>query len=78
VLGIPDHAEEDRVSYVTLGCGGELVPRFEDNALIDVAGPDLYVFEIGPEVGPTGLAVSNDGEDWIRVGRISGGSERLP
>lgn len=77
VLGIPDHAQEDGVRYVTLGCGGELVLRFEDNALIDVAGPDLYVFEIGPDVEPTGLAVSNDGEEWTRVGRISGGKAEI-
>lgn len=77
VLGIPDHEKNDGVSYVTLGCGGELVLQFGDNALIDVAGPDLYVFEIGPDVEPTGLAVSNDGEEWIRVGRISGGKAEI-
>lgn len=77
VLGIPDHADGDGVRYVTLGCAGELVLRFEDNALIDVTGPDLYVFEVGPDVEPTGLAVSDDGEDWIRVGRISGGKSEI-
>lgn len=50
---------------------------FKDNALIDVPGPDLYVFEIGPDVEPTGLAVSNDGENWTRVGRISGGKAEI-
>lgn len=79
-LGAPDygeHGEGDERSYVSLGCAGELVLTFEDNALIDVAGPDLYVFEIGPDVEPTGLAVSNDGEAWVRVGRISGGKAEI-
>lgn len=75
-LGIPD-VEGSRSGYVTLGCAGELVLNFDDNALIDVAGPDLYVFEIGPDVEPTALAVSNDGEEWLRVGRISGGKSEI-
>lgn len=75
-LGIPD-AEGTDSGYVTLGCAGELVLNFDDNALIDVAGPDLYVFEIGPDVEPTALAVSNDGDEWLRVGRISGGKSEI-
>ena len=76
-LGTPDLAEQDRGGFTTLGCAGELVLTFDDNVLIDVAGPDLYVFEIGPDVEPTGLAVSNDGATWIRVGRISGGKAEI-
>lgn len=75
-LGLPDFDGEES-GYVTLGCAGELVMAFEDNALVDVAGPDLYVFEIGGDVEPTALAVSGDGEDWIRVGRISGGKAEI-
>lgn len=76
-LGIPNVGKHDKKGYVSLGCAGELVLKFDDNALIDVAGPDLYVFEIGPNVEPTGLAVSNDGEQWIRVGQISGGQSEI-
>lgn len=75
-LGIPDF-DGDESGYVTLGCAGELVIAFDDNALVDVAGPDLYVFEIGGDVEPTALAVSADGEEWIRVGRISGGKAEI-
>ncbi|MEF8834386.1 MAG: OmpA family protein, partial [Halofilum sp. (in: g-proteobacteria)] len=64
-------------TYVTLGCAGDLVLAFTDNAVIDVAGPDLYVFEIGGDTEPTGLAISPDGEQWIRVGRISGGKAEV-
>jgi flagellar motor protein MotB len=72
-LGSPDYdtAIDDR--YLTLGCGGELVVRFTDNALGDVEGPDIFVFEIGPAVEQTSLAISKNGTTWIEVGRITGG-----
>ena len=72
-LGIPDYDGVAGNKYLTLGCGGELVVSFTDNALIDIDGPDLYVFEIGPAVEPTDLAISRDGERWVEVGRIDGG-----
>jgi len=76
-LGVPDFSGDDNIGYVTLGCAGELVLAFEDNALVDVAGPDLYVFEIGPDTEPTAMAVSPDGSVWTRVGRISGGKAEI-
>jgi outer membrane protein OmpA-like peptidoglycan-associated protein len=59
---------------VVLGCGGSLVVRFADNVLVDVAGPDLYVFEVGPAIEPTHVAISQDGTTWTEVGNISGGT----
>lgn len=75
-LGAPRYTE-DEDDFVTLGCAGELVLRLTDNQLIDVPGPDLYVFEIGPDTEPTALAVSDDGEAWTRVGTISGGKAEI-
>ena len=72
-LGPPDYDKSKDVNYTTLGCGGVLTLRFIDNALVDIDGPDLYVFEIGPDVEPTSLAISEDGTKWIEVGAISGG-----
>ncbi len=72
-LGIPDYDEAKDVNYTTLGCGGVLTLRFVDNALVDIDGPDLYVFEIGPQVEPTSLAISEDGTKWVEIGAISGG-----
>lgn len=72
-LGIPDYDRSKNRGYASLGCGGELVLKFIDNALIDIPGPDLYVFEVGPAIEPTALAISQDGRDWIRIGRIEGG-----
>ncbi|WP_376692442.1 OmpA family protein [Wenzhouxiangella sp. EGI_FJ10409] len=77
ILGTPDYESDEEDSFVTLGCGGQLVVQLTDNELIDVAGPDLYVFEIGPDVEPTAMAVSEDGEDWVRVGVISGGKAEV-
>lgn len=75
-LGVPRYAENEH-AFVTLGCAGELVLRFSDNQLIDVPGPDLYVFEIGPDTEPTALAVSDDGEAWTRIGTIAGGKAEI-
>ncbi|GAB4339347.1 MAG: hypothetical protein Kow0089_12120 [Desulfobulbaceae bacterium] len=72
-LGAPDFDAGADDGFLTLGCGGILVLRFDDNALVDLPGPDLHVFEIGPAIEPTELAVSSDGRTWVRVGRIEGG-----
>jgi OOP family OmpA-OmpF porin len=47
-LGPPDGPKGDVYAhkYVTLGCGGSLVLEFTDNILVDIDGPDLFVFEI--------------------------------
>lgn len=76
-LGIPDYDATNDRNYLTLGCGGTLVLRFIDNALIDIGGPDLYVFEIGPAIEPTRLSISQDGRRWVEIGRISGGKAEV-
>src|SRR6266542_3867828 len=76
-LGVPDYVDKTHSGFVSLGCGGTLVVRFTDNALIDVPGPDLWVFEVGPAVEPTAVGISRDGKDWIDVGKISGGTAGL-
>jgi OOP family OmpA-OmpF porin len=76
-LGRPDYQgiddAKDEATYVSLGHGGELVLEFTDNVLVDGDGLDLAIYEIGPEVEPLLLAISEDGEDWtIGVGRVEG------
>jgi outer membrane protein OmpA-like peptidoglycan-associated protein len=73
-LGVPDNNDRLHSGFVTLGCGGALTLRFTDNALVDVDGPDLWVFEVGPAVEPTHVEISRDGEKWIDVGKIAGGT----
>lgn len=77
VLGVPDYSDADESGFLTLGCTGDLVVAMTDNSLIDIPGPDLYVFEIGPDTEATAMAISEDGEDWIRVGRIAGGKAEI-
>lgn len=72
-LGPPDYAKGGKADAVALGCSGSLVLQFSDNALIDVEGPDLHVFEVGPDVEETNLAISKNGKQWIELGEISGG-----
>jgi OOP family OmpA-OmpF porin len=71
-LGIPDFTGTDE-GFTTLGCKGSLVLRFTDNSLVNIKGPDLYVFEVGKYIESTELAISKDGKRWINVGKINGG-----
>ncbi len=78
-LGEPDYVSDEAdlklpvFTAVTLGCGGSVTLEFTKVRLIDVDGPDLHVFEVGPAVEPTQLEISKDGNTWINIGRISGG-----
>jgi outer membrane protein OmpA-like peptidoglycan-associated protein len=74
VLGPPNFSGNvNDGSFLSLGCDGSVVVQFTDNALINVDGPDLYVFEVGPNVEGMNLAISEDGTTWIDLGDISGG-----
>jgi OOP family OmpA-OmpF porin len=71
-LGAPNQNGDS--GFVSLGCGGTLILKFTDNALINVEGPDLFVFEVGSNIEPTTLSISKDGKKWIEVGKIAGGT----
>lgn len=70
-LGVPDE------KTFTLGCGGTLIAEFEDNSLIDIDGPDIYIFETGPAVEPTNIEISTDRTTWINIGKIPGGKSSV-
>lgn len=76
-LGEPDYTIPSAPGFLALGCDGELVLRFDDNALVQSPGADLYIFEVGPDVEATDVAVSIDGEHWIEVGRVEGARSDL-
>jgi outer membrane protein OmpA-like peptidoglycan-associated protein len=59
-----------------LGTNGVLTLQFVDNVLIDVNGPDLFIFELGA-IEPTNLEISSDGQQWIHVGKIEGGTAQV-
>jgi OmpA-OmpF porin, OOP family len=80
MLGPPDYrygAQESRPVALTLGCGGEVVFRFTNNALVDVKGPDLYIFEVGEDEEPCELSISEDGRKWIDIGKTSGATSAV-
>ncbi len=78
--GVPDYAgmntcpSQDQCSFVSLGSGGTLIVRFLDNLLTgsDNDAPDLWIFEVGPDVETTFVWVSTDGADWHPVGSVGG------
>lgn len=71
-LGEPNYKNTYSADFISLGCDGVLVTQFTDNILVDVEGVDLYIFEIGPVVERTELAISSDGTTWVDVGVIEG------
>lgn len=76
-LGIPDMSgdktRDAHPNICNLGTAGVLTLEFIDNAIVNVNGPDLYVFELGA-IEPTNLEISKDGISWINVGKIDGGT----
>ncbi|MES3628820.1 MAG: OmpA family protein [Longimonas sp.] len=77
LLGPPEFETAGASSVFTLGCGGHIVLAFTENTLIDVPGADLHVFEVGRDIEAIGVAVSEDGETWIRVGMVAGGNAEV-
>lgn len=73
-IGIPNFNQLEVTGFVSLGSGGELLLAFTDNALVNIDGPDLYIFEMGKYVEETYLYVSKDARKWVNVGKISGGN----
>ncbi len=72
-LGPPDF-ESGQENFVSLGDGGTITVRFTDNALMPGGdpAPDLWIFEIGPDVEDTFIEVSTDGETFVSVGKVFG------
>lgn len=80
-VGPPDFRKRKRRSrrslakpstLYTLGCRRSGIWRFDDNAIADVPGPDLFVFEAGHAKEPTRIELSSDRKTWIDIGRIEG------
>lgn len=77
LIGEPNYDLEEIENIFSLGCRGSVVVKFTDNSLIDIEGPDLYIFEMGSNIEPTQLSISENGKDWIDVGQISGGRAEI-
>ena len=76
-LGAPNLDRKNDDGYVTLGCGGSITLRFIDNAVVDVKGDDLFMFEVPTDIEPTDVELSRDGKTWILVGTFGGGTASI-
>lgn len=76
-IGVPDYLNPN--GSVSLGRGGELILRFTDNSLTGSgdSAADLHIFEIGPDVEDTFVAISRNGLDFIDVGKVSGSTSSI-
>ena len=72
-LNAPNYISYDIPNYVSLGCKGNLTVAFTDNGFMNLKGNDLYIFEVGPSKEAAKIEISENGDDWIFAGNITGG-----
>ena len=72
-LNAPNYITYDIPNYVSLGCKGNLTVAFTDNGFMNLKGNDLYIFEVGPSKEAAKIEVSENGDEWIFAGNITGG-----
>ncbi len=79
-LGVPNYlgnnscTSQAACTFVSLGDGGSLVVQFVDNRLTGSgsSSPDLWIFEVGPDVEDMFVDISKDGTTWLSVGKVGG------
>jgi hypothetical protein len=79
-LGVPDYTgvqscfTQAACSFVSLGNGGSIVLRFDDNKLTGSGDNklDIWVFEVGDDIEDTFVDISSDGVAWHSVGKVFG------
>jgi hypothetical protein len=76
-VGRPNFRAKFPRNSVSLGRSGELVLEFVDNVLVDGPGDDLVIFEVGPKVEATRVAISTDGKDWLEIATVRGAKSTL-
>jgi len=79
-LGAPDYAGvHDGSTSVSLGEGGSITLRFDDNVLTGSASTnlDLWIFEIGPGAEHTFVDISKDGVTWTNLGKVYGSTRGI-
>jgi OOP family OmpA-OmpF porin len=72
-LNEPNYVSYDNPNYLSLGCKGNLTVAFTDNGFMNLTGNDLYIFEVGPSKEAAKIEISENGDDWIFAGNITGG-----
>lgn len=76
-LGEPDFTTyaTKNPKYVSLGCGGQYTIKFKEVGFIDIDGPDLVFFEVGPSIEPFKVEISTDGKKWLQLGKMVNGGQ---
>ncbi len=77
VLHEPNYSNYHTPNFASLGCGGVLVVEFTDNGFMNLPGDDIYIFEVGPSREAAKVEISEDGEDWLYAGLITGGKSPI-
>ncbi len=80
LLGAPNYTlnqNKPHENTMSLGCHGSIILKFNDNALVDMAGPDLMIFEVGDVSEPMAIELSEDGVNWIKAGKVHGHTTSL-
>src|SRR5690554_6177588 len=77
VLHEPNYSNYHTPNFASLGCGGILVVEFTDNGFMNLPGDDIYIFEVGPSREAAKVEISEDGEDWLYAGLITGGKSPI-
>lgn len=77
--GNPSCASQAACTFLSLGAGGALVLRFDDNVLTGSNSNafDLWIFEVGPNVEDTTVDLSVDGTNWLSVGLVTGSTRGI-
>lgn len=77
--GNPGCASQAACTFLSLGAGGALVLRFDDNVLTGSNNDalDLWIFEVGPNVEDTTVDLSVDGTNWLSVGLVTGSTRGI-
>jgi len=76
-LSKPNYMKYSSPDFVSLGCEGNIILGFTDNGFMNLKGPDLYVFEVGPSRERTLIEISSDGRNWLTAGITSGGTSKI-
>lgn len=76
-LGEPDFTTyvTGKPKYVSIGCGGQYTIKFKKVGFIDIDGPDLVFFEVGPSIEPFRVEISTNGRRWLQLGRMVNGGQ---
>ncbi len=60
-----------------LGAGGSMDLGFDDDSIVDAAGPDLWVYERGPDREPVDVWLRTMSGEWVKFGQTAGGKSLI-